>query len=67
MQQTVCQNTLFAGEELGIQQITKFLPREHSLDIFTARAAAFHASEYRNCISYDLFCNKTLKASFLLK
>ena len=62
--QMVCQNPLFADKKLE----SSWQPnstQERSLDIFTARAAAFWVSEYRDCKSDDdLFCKKALKASF---
>ena len=60
----VCQNALFAYEYLESNRRPNF-SQMLSLDIFTARVTAFCASEYRDCkLGDNVFCNKTLKASF---
>ena len=54
----VCQNTLFADEQLESNRQPNF-SQERSLDIFTAWAAAFCASEYWDCESdNDLFAKR---------
>ena len=58
------QNTLVCRQLVGIQPMSKFLPRVF-LDNFTTRPAAFHALDYWYCIlDDDFFCNKALKVSF---
>jgi len=63
----VRQNTLFADRWLESYRRPNF-SHDFSLDFFTANAAAFRASVYRDCKSDDdLFCNKALNASFLTR
>ena len=63
----VCQNTLFAYEYLESNRQPKS-SQERSLDISSAGAAAFCASEYWDCkLDDDLFYNRALKASFFAR
>ena len=63
----VCQNTLFAYEYLESNRQPKS-SQERSLDISSAGAAAFCASEYWDCkLDDNLFYNRALKASFFAR
>jgi len=66
-QRIVCRSTLFADKQLESNRRPNS-SHDFSLDYFTAKAAAFRASVYRDCKSADdLFCNKALNASFFAR